>query len=301
MAAKKSSLGKGLGALIKEVPIDAADDARDEAEGVTRIPVGRIRKNRYQPRQVFEPDALQDLVQSIGEHGVLQPLLVRKDGTGFELIAGERRFRAAQEAGLKEVPVVVMEVDDQGALELALIENLQREDLNVIEEAEGYEHLQEKFKLTQEQVAERVGKGRATVANVLRLLTLPDSIQNDISEGRLSGGHAKVLLGLATEEEQALLARQAVRDGLSVRGLEALIRKEKKPAKKPRAERSDIPAEHVRYLVEQLHEKFGTSVTLSPCKTLANGKKTKGRIELDFYSAEDLDRLLTLLGLNEEL
>ncbi|MEM7391978.1 MAG: ParB/RepB/Spo0J family partition protein [Verrucomicrobiota bacterium] len=299
--AKKSGLGKGLGALIKEVPVSAPTEPEGEPDGVTRIPVGQIETNPHQPRQFFEPEALEDLVRSIKEHGVLQPLIVRKAGDHYELIAGERRFRASQKAGLTDVPVVQMDVSDQGAMELALIENLQREDLNPIEEAEGYQRLAKKFDLTQEQVAERVGKGRPTIANALRLLSLPAAIQEDVSSGRLSGGHAKVLLGLDSPEEQILLATQCVREGLSVRALEALIGKEKKPAKKPRAEKSDIPAEHIRYLSDKLHDRFATSVHLSPCKTLANGKKAKGKIEIDYYSPDDLDRLLTLLGITEEL
>jgi ParB family chromosome partitioning protein len=299
MSAKKARLGRGLGALIQEVP--TAAQAAGEPDEVRRIAIDRIRKNPWQPRRQFDAEALHDLVESIRKNGVLQPLLVRKVKDHFELIAGERRLRAAQECGLGEVPVVLMDVNDQGALELALIENLQREDLNPIEEADGFHQLMEQFHMTQERVAEQVGKGRATVANALRLLTLPDEIKTLLAEGQLSEGHAKVLLGLDIPEEQSLLARQVVREGLSVRALEMLLQRQKATPKKHRAERSDIPREHVQYLTDKLQHNLGTSVHLVPCKTLANGKKAKGKIEIDFYSSDDLDRLLTLLGVREEL
>jgi ParB family chromosome partitioning protein len=232
---------------------------------------------------------------------VLQPLLVRKVEDRYELIAGERRWRAAQEARLRDVPVLVKDVSDQEALELALIENLQREDLNPIEEAEGYRLLTDKFDMTQEQVAERVGKARATIANALRLLDLPDPVKVMLAEARLSSGHAKVLLGLEIPREQELLAQRTVREGLSVRALENIVAHQKKPARKARARHDDIPGEHIKYLIDQLHRHLGTSVRISSCKTLSNGKKAKGRVEIDFYSSEDLDRLLALLGLTEDL
>ena len=204
MAAKHIGLGRGLGALIKDTPPAAAPvesgavAAEPAGERVLRVAVERIHQSRWQPRQRFAADAIEELAQSIREKGVLQPLTVRRTGETFELIAGERRWRAAQAAGLKDVPVLVMEATDQQALEMALVENLQREDLNIMEEAEGYRLLAEKFALTQEQIAMRVGKARATVANALRLLKLPASIQASIREGRLSVGHAKVILGLAS-------------------------------------------------------------------------------------------------------
>ena len=300
MSAKRSSLGRGLGALIKEVPAETSNSGTDEEAGINRVPLSSIVKSPWQPRKHFEAEALEDLIASVKEHGILQPLLVRRVEDRHELIAGERRMRAAELAGLNEVPVVLMEVDDKGALELALIENLQREDLNIIEEAEGYRLLAERFELTQEQVAERVGKARASVANTLRLLSLPDPVKRLLAGGDLSPGHAKVLLGLDIAREQELLAEQAVREGLSVRALEKLVARAKRPARKPRAERSDIPADHLSYLSDQLHQHLGTSVRISPCKTLSNGKKAKGCVEVDFYSTDDLDRLLHLLGISEE-
>jgi ParB family chromosome partitioning protein len=299
MAAKRQGLGRGLGALISETP--AAAEPPSPPGGVTRIPTGDVRGNPWQPRRDFAPETLQDLVASVRERGVLQPLLVRRAGAGYELIAGERRLRAAQVAELAEVPAIVMDVTDREALELALVENLQREDLNPIEEAEGYRVLTDKFELTQEQVAERVGKARATVANALRLLDLPDAVKQRVAEGSISGGHAKVLLSLESPSEQLALAERAVREGLSVRGLENILARMKRAPRRARVARSDIPSDHLRHLTEQLHQHFGTGVRLLPSRTLANGKKAKGTVEIDFYSAEDLDRLLQLFGLSEQL
>jgi ParB family chromosome partitioning protein len=303
MAAKHVGLGRGLSALIKDSP--ASGDAPAPSGGIVNLPIGQVHKSPWQPRRTFETEALEDLVRSIRERGVLQPLLVRQTAAGeqpaYEVIAGERRLRAAQVAELTEVPVILMDVSDGEALELALIENLQREDLNIIEEAEGYRVLSESFELTQDDIATRVGKARATVANCLRLLGLPDSVKALVAAGDLSAGHAKVLLGLEIHAEQEMLARRTVKEGLSVRSLERLVAKLKRPPRKRRAERSDIPPDHVKYLTDRLYQHLGTSVRVAPCKTLANGKKAKGVIEIDYYSGEELDRLLVLLGLSEDL
>ena len=306
MAAKHIGLGRGLGALIKESPAAApeptgpvAAPVAESSAGVVRIPVEKVHKSPWQPRLRMAPEALEELTNSVREKGVLQPLLVRRVKDGFELIAGERRLRAARGAEIKEVPAIVMEATDREALELALIENLQREDLNLIEEAEGYRALGEKFEMTQEQISQRVGKARASVANALRLLGLPDGVKQLVAEGTLSPGHAKVLLGLEIPREQELLAVRVIKEGLSVRTLEHIVTRLKKPAKKPRAEKSDIPEDHLRFLIERLHQHLGTAVRVNPCKTLANGKKTKGSVEIDFYSNEDLDRLLILFGLTD--
>ncbi len=299
MAAKHIGLGRGLGALIKDVA--PAEPAAETAAGITQIPIDKIHKSPWQPRQHITSEALEDLTHSIREHGVLQPLLVRRVGDHYELIAGERRLRAAQNTELKQLPVIVMDASDREALELALIENLQREDLNLIEEAEGYRALGDKFKMTQEQIAQRVGKGRATVANALRLLDLPDKVKRLITENQLSAGHAKVLLGLEIAKEQEILAQRTIKEGLSVRTLERIVNRLKKAPKKHRAEKSDIPESHLQYLLERLHQHLGTSIRIAPCKTLTNGKKIKGTIEIDYYSNDDLDRLLVLLGLTENL
>jgi len=297
MAAKKG-LGRGLGALIKdETPADTP--VKQEGD-IKKVLLSEITRNKRQPRHVFDESALADLTASIKEHGVLQPLLVRPSGKGFELIAGERRLRASTAAGLTKVPVIVMNATDGDSLELALIENLQRENLNVIEESEGYRELAMEFNMTQEDIADRVGKARASIANALRLLALPEEVKAMISDNRLSRGHAKALLSLEIEKEQILIARRAVEDGLSVRNLEKLIKRTKGVPRKPRVAKPDLPPNHVSYLSDQLHAHFGTSIRVSPCKTYANGKKGKGTIEIDFFSNEDLDRILDILGITGE-
>ncbi|MCX7591250.1 MAG: ParB/RepB/Spo0J family partition protein [Kiritimatiellae bacterium] len=301
--AAKHGLGRGLDALIKggTVAVGQPGTTREQQTiPLTRVPVDKIRRSDWQPRRVFDPETLAELTESIRQKGVLQPLLVRTKGDGYELIAGERRLRAAREAGLKEVPVVVMDVGDNAALELALVENLQREDLNPIEEAEGYRTLLERFRLTQEQIAERVGKARSSVANALRLLELPEEVRHLVASGELSVGHAKALLALPIPEEQVLYARRAIKENLSVRSLEKLVQKATLPPRKPRVWRADLPKEHLAYLTERLQRHLGTSVRVTPCRTFANGKKGRGVIEIDFYSNDDLDRILACLGIREE-
>ena len=315
MAGKHKGLGRGLDALIKDgttaarqatpakpVPGTVPESsATPKGGGVREVPVSKVVASPWQPRSVFDSEALTELVESIKVHGVLQPLLVRQVGSKFELIAGERRLRASQAALLKKVPVIVVEATDEKALEIALIENLQREDLNPIEEAEGYALLQKKFSLTQEQVAEQVGKARASVANALRLLELPDGIRKYVAEGLLSVGHAKVLLSVDSEKERENLARRAIKEGMSVRALEKLVKKLNSPPKKPRAEKSDLPSDYLQSLTGDLHQYFGTSVRVSPSKTLANGRKVKGSVEIDFHDNDELDRLLTIMGYESEL
>ena len=310
MAAKSGGLGRGLGALIKDAantvpaapPPPAVPGAPAAAPaGPQRIPVAAIHKSPWQPRRNFDEAALGELVASVSERGVLQPLLVRKVKGGYELIAGERRFRAAQAADLKDVPVVVLEVTDREALELALIENLQREDLNLIEEAEGYRALAEKFNLTQEEIAARMGKARPTVANALRLLELPDLVKRMVAENQLSPGHAKALLSLADDHEQEKLALRVIAEGLSVRQVEKLVAASGRTPRARKVVKSDIPPEHVKYVLDQLHQKLGTAVRLTPSRTLANGRKVKGSLEIEYYSSDDLDRILVILGLAGEL
>jgi ParB family chromosome partitioning protein len=300
MAAKHKGLGRGLGALIKEMP---ADEESKPATASNTVAIEAIRRNPWQPRHEIGAEHLQELVQSVRDKGVLQPLLVRKIDDGYELIAGERRLTAAKEAGLDEVPAIVMEATDREALELALVENLQREDLNLIEEADGYRVLCEKFSMTQEQVAEHVGKARVTVTNVMRVLGLPEKVKELIAAGVLSAGHAKVLLSLPTVEEQEKMARRVVHDGLSVRALEKLIQKARRSprTKKQETGAADIPDSHLQYLSDKLHQHFGTGVKITPCKTMADGKKVKGHIDIDFYSNDDLGRVLDILGLAEDL
>lgn len=295
--AKHVGLGRGLGALIK----DTADADPESGSGIKSVPLANVRKGAWQPRHTFDESALDDLVRSVQERGVVQPLLVREVDSGYELIAGERRLRAAERAGIASVPVIVLAVSDQEALELALIENLQREDLNPIEEAEGYRLLIDKFQLTQEQISTRVGKARATVANALRLLDLSDAIHGMIIRGDLTAGHAKVLLQVSDTDEREHLAATALRESLSVRALEKRIARQRNRVRKRRRITPDIPSDHLQYLSDSLQRRFGTSVRIHPCRTLPNGKKTKGSVEIDFYSSEELDRLLSLFGIEDDL
>lgn len=302
--AVKPRLGRGLGNLLKEEKFATTVQTPPPVEAPRAdpdtVPIKTIVKNPLQPRHIFDESALDDLAASIREHGVLQPLLVRKLGKGgYELIAGERRLQAAQRAGLAEVPIRVCDVDDKNSLELALIENLQRENLNPIEEADGYRVLAEKFGLIQEEIARRVGKGRATVANALRLLELQEEIRNMIRSGRLSVGHAKVLLGVVIDEERLHLARRAIAEGIPVRVLETMVERLRREPRKPRMMRPDVPTAHLNDLIDRLHRHFGTAIRMSPCRTLANGKKVKGTLEIDYFSNDELTRVLDIIGLGE--
>ncbi len=312
MAGKRTGLGRGLDVLIKDgatakkqavaknVVPKKTTPAKSEG-GVREVSVAKVVASPWQPRNVFNSEALTELVESVKIHGVLQPLLVREVGSKFELIAGERRLRAAQAALLKKVPVIMVEASDEKALEIALIENLQREDLNPIEEAEGYALLLKKFSLTQEQVAKQVGKARASVANALRLLELSDGIRKYVAEGALSVGHAKVLLSVDSEKEKEFLVRRCLKEGLSVRALEKLVKKLNQLPKKPRAEKADLPSDYLHTLTDELHQYFGTSIRIQPSKTLTNGRKVKGALEIDFHDNDELDRVLTLMGYSSEL
>ncbi len=311
MAGKHKGLGRGLDALIKDgstakqqatkkvVPVKTP--VEEKAAGVREVATSSVVASPWQPRSVFDSAALTELVESVKVHGILQPLLVREVGSKFELIAGERRLRAAQAALLKKVPIIVIEASDEKALEIALIENLQREDLNPIEEAEGYALLQKKFNLTQEKVAEQVGKARASVANALRLLELSDGIRKYVAEGLLSVGHAKVLLSVDSEKEKELLAKRCIKEGITVRALEKIVKKLGSPPKKPRAEKADLPGDYLKSLTDELHQFLGTSVRISPSKTLSNGRKVKGSLEIDYHDNDELDRLLTIMGYTSEL
>jgi len=296
--AGKHGLGRGLGALIKDGTVP--EPVVGPESGVRRVAAAEIRRSPLQPRRQFEEQALAELTDSIRERGVLQPLLVRPMGDGFELVAGERRLRAALAAGLADVPVIVMDAGDSEALETALVENLQREDLNVMEEAEGYQLLAERFGLTQEQVASRVGKARASVGNTMRLLSLPAEVKQMVSDDVLSAGHAKLLAGLEIEQEQIAYARRVQKEALSVRNLEKLLERARRAPRKPRISRNDIPGDHIAYLCDRLHRHFGTNVKLVSCRTLANGKKAPGSLSVDYYSSEDLDRILDMLDIKEE-
>ncbi len=258
--------------------------------------LGRVTPCPFQPRKDFAPEALRELADSIKEQGILQPLVVRARKEHFEIIAGERRWRAAQMAGLTEVPIILREADDRAVMELALIENLQRENLNPIEEALGYNQLIEAFHLTQELTAQKVGKSRAVVANALRLLKLAPELQAMLRDGRLSVGHAKVILGLATATEQKLAVANVLKDSLSVRQTEELVTRLQQPKigtttnGKPTAAPKDI---HVADLENKLKQRLSTKVTL-------RYRAGKGSLDIRFFSDEELERLLQLLGVNAD-
>jgi ParB family transcriptional regulator, chromosome partitioning protein len=284
----KRALGRGLSALIPQAaPTPAAAPAEAPKAGVLKLPIEAIQRDTAQPRRYFDAAKLAELTESIKAQGLLQPVLVRKDGQGYKLIAGERRWRAAQAAGLHEVPALVRDVTEGQAFELALVENLQRSDLNPMEEAEGYQRLVEEFKLTQEQVSQRVGKERSTVANALRLLGLPDDVKALVAEGALSMGHARALLGVPRLPELQALASRVVEEKLSVRDTEKLVQ-QKRPAKKEPAKAAK-QSPQVKALVEELQRLLGTKVRL------AEKGQGKGTLEVDFFSYDDLDRLLKLL------
>ncbi|MEI6073946.1 MAG: ParB/RepB/Spo0J family partition protein [Verrucomicrobiota bacterium] len=301
----KPALGRGLGALLAGSPATparavapgaASVSQPDSGERVQRVPLGRVRPSPLQPRKSFSDEALKELADSIREKGVVQPLIVRERGGFFELIAGERRWRASQLLQLPEVPVIVREADDRDVLELALIENLQRENLNAIEEALGYSQLAEQFRLTQEEIALKVGKSRAAVANATRLLKLPASIQGFIRDGRISVGHAKVILGLASEKDQQQTAERVVKDGLNVRQTEGLVAKVQSRGTKSTVGKiiAVVPVDsNIGRLEEKLREKFGTKVHLKYAKG-------KGAVEISFFSDDELQRVLEILGINAD-
>ena len=271
---------------------------RGSAAAVLDVPISLVRPSPWQPRRAFDEDALAELADSIRAHGIIQPLVCRRQDGFYELIGGERRLRAASLAGLTSVPVVTADAGDREAAELALVENLQREDLNPIEEAEGYKALAENFKLTQADIAERVGKARASVANALRLLDLPDEVRRMVGEGLLSGGHAKALLAMPGEGERIELARQCLGEGLSVRALERRVaRKLEAPSKRP-APRPDVPEDWLRTLTDKIRTRLATPVRLFPSTTYANGRHGRGHLEIDFFDNDDLTRLLELLGVD---
>lgn len=279
--AKRKALGKGLSALIPEAG-KVEDDGR-----LFQCPVEQIHPNPYQPRQDFSPAELEEMVASVREKGILTPLLVTKTSQGYQLIAGERRWRAAQKAGLERVPVVTREVSADEALELALIENIHRKDLNPIEEAQAYRRLMDEIGITQESLARRLGKQRSSITNFLRLLNLPGVVQKDLIDGRLSMGHARVLAGVKGAETQHSLRRSAIQKGLSVRRLEALAKKTKRTARTT-GQWAELEG-YFRSLAEQLKRSLGTKVEISR-------KGKAGRIVIHYYSDEELDRLLERLS-----
>ncbi|MDP9201800.1 MAG: ParB/RepB/Spo0J family partition protein [Gemmatimonadota bacterium] len=294
MATEKTSrrLGRGLEALLGS----AGGLASSDDGALKSIPIGQIGRNPFQPRREFNSEELGELQESLKANGLLQPITVRRRSGkgGFELIAGERRLRAATKLGWKEIPAIIKEIDDKTILTLALVENLQRTDLNPIEEGEGYHKLSQEFGLTQQQIAETVGKDRTTIANMLRVLQLPEIVRKLLQEGQLTMGHAKVLLGLEDPEKIATLAREIVKEGLTVREVERRLRefigpRTGKKAGRPRSV-DRLPPE-VKRIEDRLRRFLQTDVTVSV------GKNNRGTLTLHFYSADDLERLLDVMRL----
>ncbi|HST57858.1 MAG TPA: ParB/RepB/Spo0J family partition protein [Longimicrobium sp.] len=291
---KKGRLGKGLGALLGDY---AGDPAPQEGEPINKVLTSRITANPFQPRREFTPEQLAELEESIRQNGLLQPLVVRRaqagapDGAEWELVAGERRWRAVRRLGWAEVPVVVRELDDRAMLVLAIVENVQRADLSPLEEAAAYRRLMDEFNFTQAEVAESVGRERSTVANLLRLLSLPASVQGLLSRGELTMGHARALLGLEDEREIADLARTAAATGMTVRAVEERVR-DRRPPKSSAAATAEAPTAgdaHLRRLESDLQRMFGTQVRIR----VQPGQS--GRIEIPFFNGDDFQRVTDLL------
>ena len=285
MAKRKTELGlgRGLNALLGD------PDLPEQNEGSVSLPISQVEPGLNQPRKRFDEEALADLAESIRVHGIIQPLTVRRLASGYyQIIAGERRWRAAKAAGLQEVPAVIIEADDRKVMELGLIENLQREDLNPAEEARGYRTLMEEYGLTQEQVARQMGKSRPAITNTLRLLALPDEVMKLVEEDALSAGHARAILGAPTAALQKEAAARVVKEGLSVRQTEALVKSlQREKTEKPKAQGPDLSL-YLGELEKDLAGRLGRKVRIAH-------KGKKGRIELEYYNEQDLETLLALL------
>ncbi len=315
MAAKKSrGLGKGLDALFGDMEVDILkndkQDALDEKKAavsvneastaapaeksvkeenntgdILYVDINDIKPNTNQPRKTFDEEKLEDLAASIKEHGLIQPIVLRSVGAGYEIVAGERRWRAARKVGVKKIPCIVRELSDEENMLLSIIENMQREDLNPIEEAEGLNQMIDTYGLTQDQVSKSVGKSRPYITNCLRLLKLPEAIREFVADGLLSAGHARAIVSAGTKEKQIALAEKAVKEGLSVRQIEKLAKESK--TGKTKAKQREKSAD-VKRVENDLKEVLGTRVTL-------NQKGKKGKIEIEYYSKDDLERLIELL------
>jgi len=280
---ERRALGKGLSALIPEKAVVG----ETHKEEIVYVQSGQIKSNPFQPREDFDQLSIEELAQSIKEKGVIQPLLVRRRGDDYELIAGERRLRAANILGLKEIPIIVRDVSDQDSLELALIENIQREGLNPIEEVHAYQHLIDKFKVTQEKISEVLGKARVTITNTLRLLKLPHEIQEEMKKGRISFAHGRALLEIEDANHQRKLVQDIISKGLSVRELESLIKSSRpKLIKRKIGQGQREPL--VAILEEQLQHALATKVRISK-------RKKRGHINIEFYSQEDLERIVNVI------
>ncbi|MFA5156488.1 MAG: ParB/RepB/Spo0J family partition protein [Candidatus Omnitrophota bacterium] len=280
---ERKALGKGIGALI----IEKEPDKSDKEEKILHLKPAQIKANPFQPRKDFDTESLDELVQSVKEKGIIQPIIVRRKGDSYELIAGERRLRAAGILNLSEVPAIVREAADEDSLELALIENIQRQDLNPIEAARAYQYLIDKFHLTQERISEILGKARVTITNTLRLLSLPQEIQQEMKAGRISFAHGRALLEIEDANQQRKLVQQVINEGLSVRELENMI-KTCRPRKPKRNIGPGIREPHVSIMEEELQHSLATKVRISK-------RKKRGHILIEFYSEEDLQRIVNKL------
>lgn len=290
MTTKRRGLGKGLEALIPP-----ASASRPAQTGSVEIPVDQISPNPHQPRQTINQAELQELANSIAEHGLIQPLVVTQAGDAYQLIAGERRWRASKLAGLATVPVVVKETTPQQMLELAIVENIQRADLNPLEEAQAYAHLMEEFGLTQEAVAERVGKSRTAVANIVRLLNLPEQLKEDLAAGQLSEGHARALLSLKKKRDQLEVAAIVISQGLNVRQTETLVRRRLVGDEPPKAKRPSL-SPHDKAMLDRFRTRLGTKVELN------RAEDDSGKLTIHFYSQEELQAIFeAILGKDEQL
>jgi ParB family chromosome partitioning protein len=276
-------LGKGINALFANLEVN-------EGESIQEVSIKELRPNPYQPRKTFRPESIEELKQSIVQHGILQPLIVRQSIKGYEIVVGERRYRAAKEANLKTVPVVVRNLTEQQMMEFALLENLQREDLTPIEEGMAYQTLMEHLQLTQEELASRVGKSRPHIANHLRLLSLPKEIQELITDGALSMGHGRALLGLKKKEKMKSIVDKIISEQLNVRQLEKLIQEVNQNVSRETSKTKKEKSVFVKQSESLLREKFGTNVTIKQ-------NRKKGKIEIEFFSNEDLERILQLLNI----
>ena len=280
---KDTGLGRGLNALLGD------PELQDQWDGAVSLPISQVEPGLNQPRKRFDPESLAELADSIRIHGLIQPLTVRRLSTGYyQIIAGERRWRAAKDAGLSEVPVVIIEADDKKVMEIGLIENLQREDLNPVEEAQGYQVLMEEYGLTQDQVAQRMGKSRPAITNTLRLLALPEDLLELVAEDKLSAGHARAILAAPSPALQRAAAKRVIEERLSVRQTEALIKTLQKEPKAPQRREDDPIALYLGEVEKSLSGRLGRKVTIS-------AKGEKGRIQLEYYNSQDLESLLTWL------
>lgn len=285
-------LGKGIGALFPTETLESIQETIQNEEHVEKIPLQKLVANPFQPRKKFDDETIEELAQSIREHGIIQPIVVRKKGKKYEIVVGERRYRAAKLAKLEEIPAIIKEMTEEQMMELAILENLQREDLTPIEEAEAYQNLIEKLNFTQDDLAKRLGKSRPHITNMIRLLQLPEEVRQMVNDGDLSMGHGRALLGLKNKRKIIEVAKKVVNQSLNVRQLEALIKQlnENVSRETKNSTNKDI---FVQATESQLREFFGTNVQIK--KT-----KNKGKIEIEFYSEDDLERILEILNLEHD-